>query len=462
MNKLFSIAGITLCLLSPALAEGQDIGQFRIRKAEPSESEVALWGGVEDGRFKPTHAALFQWKAGADARLVRHGRHTSWTGSLSLEQAAGKHLGSSLFLEPGAFPMDLWDQTTGTASRQTGRMEVGLLRDVSDLWAAGFKASLKAANEVKQGSFRHSAFGVDALLEPTLTFLYDDDACFVSSYHVRLRTERAKAGQPGDGVPPVFLDEGMRYGTYEPSLGIFPVLELSHGFFGRYYSPELSGGFGITWKRGRAGEQDYSRFRAPGSTLKGFFEVPREGFEVDQVYRIAYQRDRDQLREARDGGYTALSDRVTRNAAFRFSLVPHKGTLKRAGVDLEGNLWRERGFVSVQDAVRMIGGTATLFASARFLWFDLDIRLSAGGGRWLDSGRSYGEDPVPRLAEEWRKDMDYRLLPRIGMGGTITYHPYFLEGFSFQFDTDWLRAFKNIHLGGRNRNIATLRVAYHF
>ena len=462
MNKLFRYTGIALCLLAPALAKGQDLGQIRMNKALPSENEVSVWGGVEDGRFKPVHAALFQWKAGADACLVRHGRHTSWKGTLSLEQAMGKHLGSSLFLEPGYYPMDLWDQTTGKTSRQTGRMEIGLLSDLSDLWAAGFNASVKAAHESKLGSFRHSTFGMDAQLEPTLTFLYDDDAIFVSSYLVRLRTERAKVGQPGDGIPPVFLDEGMRYGVYEPGLGLFPVLEFSHGFFERFYSPEWSGGFGITWKRGRAGEQDYSRFRTPGSTLKGFFEVPREGFEVDQVYRITYQRDRDQLREARDGGYATLSDRVTRNASFNFSLRPHKGTLKRAGINLDGNLWRERGFVSVKDEIRMIGGTATVFASAKFLWFDLDVRLSAGGGRWLDRGRSYEEDNVLRLAEDWRKNMDYRLLPRVGMGGTVTYHPYFLEGFSFQFDTDWLRAFKNVHLGGKNRNIATLRVRYHF
>ena len=462
MDKLFRLLGIALCLLSPAFAKGQDVGQFRMKKAQPSENEVAVWGGIEDGRFKPVHAALFQWKAGADARIVRHGSHTSWTGTLSLEQAMGKHLGSSLFLEPGLFPLDLWDQTTGTASRQTGRMEIGLLSDLSDLWAAGFNASVKVANEAKQGTFRHSSFGVDAQLEPTLTFLYDDDACFVASYPVRLRTERAKAGQPGDGIQPVFLDEGMRYGVYEPGLGLFPVLDFSHGFYGRFYSPEFSGGFGITWKRGRAGEQDYSRFRFPGSTLKGFFEMPREGFEVDQVYRVAYQRDRDQLREARDGGYASLSDRITRNATFRFSLLPHKGSLKRAGIELDGNLWRERGFVSVQDEVRMIGGTATVFASARFLWFDVDARLSAGGGRWLDSGRSYEEDKVLRLAEDWRKNMDYRLLPRIGMGATVTYHPYFLDGFSFQLDTDWLRAFKNVHLGGKNRNVATLRVIYRF
>ena len=431
-------------------------------KDRTSENEVAVWGGVEDGRFKPVHAPLFQWKAGTDARIVRHGAHTSWMGTLSLEQAMGNHLGSSLLLEPGYFPMDLWDQTTGKTSRQTGRMEIGLLGDLADQWAAGVQASVQAAHEAKQGAFRHSTLGVDAQLEPTLTFLYDDDACFVSSYLVRLRTERAKAGVPGDGIQPVFLDEGMRYGVYEPGLGVFPVLEFSHGFFERFYSPEWSGGFGITWKRGRAGEQDYSRFRAPGSTLKGFFEVPLEGFEVDRVYRVTYQRDRDQLREARGDVYAPLSDRVTRNATFNFSLRPQKGKLKRAGIHLDGNLWRERGFVSVQDETRMIGGTATVFASAKFLWFDLDVRLSAGGGRWLDRGRSYEEDNVLRLAEDWRKNMDYRLLPRMGMGGTVTYHPYFLDGFSFQFDTDWLRAFQNVHLGGKNRNIATLKVLYQF
>ena len=463
MNKLFRFLGIALCLLSPALGKGQDTGLFRMKKDLPPENDIAVWGGVEDGRFKPTHAPLFQWKAGADARMVRHGIRTSWTGSISLEQAMGKYQSSSLFLEPGYFPVDLWDQSAGTASRQTGRVEIGLLSDVSDLWAAGFNASVKAANEAKRGGLGHSTLGVEAQLEPTLTFISDDDACFISSYLVRVRTERAKAGRAGDGVLPVFRDNGMRYGEYETEMGLFPVLELSHGFYERYYSPELSGGFGITWKRGRAGEKNYSQFKFPGSTLKGFFEFTSEGFEIDQVYRVSYQRDRDQLREAREAGFAALSDRVRREVAFRFTLQPHEGAVKRAGIDLGGNLWKERAAVSVQDVARMLGGTATAFASLTFGSVDLDVRASVGGGRWLDRGRSY-EDPGKdlRLVEDWRKNMDYRMLPRLGMGGTFTYHASFLEGLTFQVDTDWLRAFKRVHLGGKNRNVATLRIGYHF
>ena len=119
--------------------------------------------------------------------------------------------------------------------------------------------------------------------------------------------------------------------------------------------------------------------------------------------------------------------------------------------------------LSKQDVARMLGGTATAFASLTFGSVDLDVRASVGGGRWLDRGRSY-EDPGKdlRLVEDWRKNMDYRMLPRLGMGGTFTYHASFLEGLTFQVDTDWLRAFKRVHLGGKNRNVATLRIGYHF
>ena len=464
MKRLLRSIGIAICLLPPVLAKGQDVGQLRQNKDLPPENDVAVWGGVEEGRFKPTHAALFQWSAGTEARLARHGIHTSWTGKISLEQTMGKHQGSSsLFLEPEYFPMDLVEPAAGTASRQTGRVEIGLLSDLSDLWAAGFQASVQAANETKKTASRHTTFGLDAQLEPTLTFISDDDACIVSSYLVRVRTERVKAGQPGEGVSPVFLDEGMSYGVYDPGLGLFPVLELSHGFFERYLSPEISGGFGITWKRGRVGAPDYSQFRFPGSTLKGFFEAMREGFEVDQIYRVSYQRDRDQLRVVREDGFSALSDRVTRKAALGFALRPHEGSLKRAGIDLDGNLWRKRGHVSTQDLVRMIGGTATAYVSLTFGRIDLDARLSGGGARLLDWGQTYvvPRDNLRRVAD-WRKNIDYLMLPRLGAGGSFTYHASFLEGLTIQFETDWLRAFKMVHLGGKNRNTALLRIGYHF
>ena len=264
MKELKYIVGIALSLFFPTLVPGQETGMLRMNKKQWNpESDIALWGGVEDGRFKPVHAAQLQWSAGAEAHFLRPGNKSTWTAAVSLEQTMGKHRGSSLFLEPDLYPMDLLDVTTGWTSRQTGRVEFGFLSDLSDIWAAGLKASVKAANEAKRTDLRHSAFGMEAQLEPTLTFVSDDDACMIASYHVLMRTERAKASA---GDTDVFLDKGMRYGGYEPGLSVFPVLELAHGFFGQYRSPWISGGLGITWKRGRAGENGYNRFRFPGRT----------------------------------------------------------------------------------------------------------------------------------------------------------------------------------------------------
>ena len=146
-----------------------------------------------------------------------------------------------------------------------------------------------------------------------------------------------------------------------------------------------------------------------------------------------------------------------------WSLRPHEGTLKRAGIDLEGNIWYHRGFLSAQDKTRMLGGMATAYASLAFGRVDLDVRVSGGGGRWLERGNTYGpNDESVRLAEDWARNMDYRMLPRVGAGGTFTYRAAFLEGLSFQLCGDLVHAFKMVHLGGKNRETATLRVGYHF
>ena len=456
MKRLITLAGIALCLFSPTLLQGQETGLLRMNKKQnAAQSDVKVWGGVEDGRFKPTHAALFQWSAGAEGRFFRPGKTATWVGTVSLEQTTGKHNGSSLFLEPEYFPMDLWETTTGIASRQTGRVEMDFLGDITDIWAAGFRASLKAMNEAKRKELPHSSFGMDVQLEPTLTFQSDDDECLIASYLVQLRTERVKMDQD------VFFDWGMGYWAHDPGMTLFPVLEFTHGFNGSYHSPEFTLGFGITWKRGQAGGKDYSGFRFPGSTVKGLFETMVEGFDVDQVYRVSYQRERDQLREAVDGGYSSLSDRTGRNMSVRFGLRPHDGALKNIAIDLAGNQWLERTTVSPYDSIEQYGGTATLLSSLSFGKFDLDASVSAGRGWWRDRGRTYEtEDDPLRLTDNWLRKMDYRMVPRMGMGGTLTWHASFLKGLSFQLYAYWYRAFKDSHLGGKNREIATLTIGY--
>ena len=175
-----------LSLLVPTLLNGQEAGLLRMNPDRPArESEAAVWGGVEEGRFKPTHAAVFQWSAGADAKLVRHGKTTSWTGALSFGQTVGQNMLSSMLLEPDYYPFDILEFTPGTKSRQDVRLETGFLSDIGYEWAAGLKASVKGAHDARQQDVRHSSFGLDALVEPVLTYVMDDDMGLVSSYKVR-------------------------------------------------------------------------------------------------------------------------------------------------------------------------------------------------------------------------------------------------------------------------------------
>ena len=137
--------------------------------------------------------------------------------------------------------------------------------------------------------------------------------------------------------------------------------------------------------------------------------------------------------------------------------------MKNVSIDLDGNQWVERAVVSSFDAVKQFGGTATLLASMVFGKFDLDANLSGGGGWWKDRGLTDADaDPSVRLTDNWLKQMDYRLLPRISVGGTVTWHAPFVEGLSFQLSGGWIRSFKIAHLGGKNREIATIKIAYDY
>ena len=96
---------IFLGLLFPALLQGQEIGLLRINPDKlASQSSAAVWGGIEEGQFRPTHGASLQWSAGAEAKSVRHGKKSSWTGALSFGQTTGYHMRSSMLLEPDYYP----------------------------------------------------------------------------------------------------------------------------------------------------------------------------------------------------------------------------------------------------------------------------------------------------------------------------------------------------------------------
>lgn len=474
MNRLVLFAGMAMGLMFPLLAQGQETGLLRMnREKAESRNEAAVWGGVEEGGFRPTYTAQFQWSAGAEAKTVRHGNSTSWTGLVSFEQRTGTKMTSSMFLEPGYFPLDIVEGIRGLKSRQTVRVEAGFLTDLGYEWAAGLKASVKGMNATKRQAMQHSAFGLDMQVEPTLTYVMDDDMGLVSTYLVRVRTEQVKVGLQGDGIMP-FLDKGMRYGAFEDALSAFPVMEFSHGFNEQIHGPDFSAGIGITWKRGQAGKEDRSRFRFPGSTLKAFAEYTNEADRADHVFRAAYQRQRDQLREnARidgeaTGGYTPVSDRRGRDLDLRYEARFLHGAVRKAGIDLDGNQWFERVMFGHLggETNKWYDGAAKLFTSVSFGPVDLDLEVLAARGWWKDRDRSQelvgGSATVDRMLEDWLKNMDYRTAPRMGMGGTLTVHIPGVQGLYAQLYGYWHHAFTVSYLPGKNREIGTLKIGYQF
>ena len=451
-----------LGLLFPVLLNGQEIGLLRMNPDRPArEGEAAVWGGVEEGGYKPTYAAAFQWSAGADANLARHGNTSSWMGALSFKQTTGTQMYSSMLLEPEYYPFDILEFVRGLKSRQDIKLETGFLVDLGYDWAAGLKATVKGARVVKQQAVRHSSMGVDAQLEPTLTFVMDDDMGLVSSYRVRFRTESLKAVEDESGL---FLDEGMRYGTYQAlgGDGVFPVKELSHGFSELFNSPEFSAGVEIIWKRGRAGGKNCNRFSFPGSTISAFFRHTVQADEADHTYGASYMRMRDQLRLMTDSGFSSLSDRNHRNLELMYEAKFLHGVLKKAGVNLNGNFWSERANAGPSDHNRRYDGTASAHLAFTFGIIDLDISAQGGNGWWKDPGQNgrVCDSRPSALTEDWHRKMDYFLTSRIGAGGTLTAHinsRLYLQLYAY-----WHHALDATLLPGKDREIGTLKIGYKF
>ena len=461
------IKACILSLLCPLLAHGQEVGLLRI---DPDNREpmthVAVWGGIEDGRYRPMHEAQSLWKAGAEARRIGQRPHTTWLGALSFEQKMGKYTQSSLLLDPVHYPMDVVDLTRGTKSMQDLRLEGGFLSDINDIWAAGLKGTVQAEHAAKQKGIPYGTFGVKAELAPVLTYLIDDNVGFVASYHGCLRTENASVKAAGEEVAEnsLFLDEGQRYGAYLPagSASAWSVLEFTHGFSGKFHSPEESWGVEMDWKRGQAAGNG-SNYRFPGSTLRAFFDYDYAAETTSHLFGFSYQRDRDQLRlVSSEGGFSALSDRVDRRLDLKYGFRIYEGVLKKILLVAEGGRVTERAMSGVYDRTVRYDGTAKLLASLSAGLFDLDVDALAGGGKWEDRGLVDPPETAVRLTDDWLRQMEFLMAPKVGLGGTLTARIPAVDGLYCKLYFHWDRALRATYLPGKNREAVTLTIGYDY
>ena len=326
-----------LSLLLPLALQGQDVGLLRLNPATGATGKAGVYGGYEAGGYHPAFAPASLWKAGASAQGTRHGESTSFTGSFSFEQIDGKEQFTSMFLEPGYFPVDVLEFTPGDKTRQTFKLGGGFATEFTEEFVFGVKANYTTANYAKRKDIRHTTYGMDLQVEPTFAVIGDNGVGISAAYVFRKRTETIDAEQVGAATDQsyfAFLDKGMRYGTYqvwdgdgihldEAGVGVFPVKEYTHGFSYVVQMPVLSGGMSLLWKHGFVGEKGYDWFRYPGFSWTVFMEGR---FKGRQSLRLDLNLQTDQLKESvldkvSAGGVTtptvyawnAVSDRLQRH-----------------------------------------------------------------------------------------------------------------------------------------------------
>ncbi len=479
-----------LSLLLPLALQGQDIGLLRLDPVTGSRGSAGLYGGYEAGGYHPAFAPSSLWKAGASAQGTQHGERTSFTGSFSFEQIEGKDMFTSMFLEPGYFPVDVVEFTPGDKTRQTYKLGGGFATNLTDEFVFGVKADYLSANYAKRKDIRHTTYGMDLQVEPTFA-LVSGGVGISASYIFRKRTESIDAEQVGaatDESYHAFLDKGMRYGTYqvwdgdgihldEAGVGVFPVREFTNGFAYVVDSPIFACGMELLWKHGTVGEKGYDWFRYPGFGLS----VNLERKWKRQNLKLELKVQSDQLKEAvldkvSSGGittpaihgYNAVSDRTWGSLDLTYAVRFPNGHLKRLQAVLHGGAWSENSYLMYpyEDRTDRFNGMATLLAAFSFGPVDLNFRANGGVGTWKEQGLQGGTDDVLtapfRLQGDWDRKMEYFSTAKAGAGLTLTYHLKAVKGLYLQTEGTWLHGFGIVLLPGADRWSLTVKTGYDF
>ena len=75
---------------------------------------------------------------------------------------------TSMFLEPGYFPVDVVELTPGDKTRQTYKLSGGFATEFQEGFAFGVKADYMSANYAKRKDIRHTTYGMSLRVEPTI------------------------------------------------------------------------------------------------------------------------------------------------------------------------------------------------------------------------------------------------------------------------------------------------------
>ncbi|MFA6858584.1 MAG: hypothetical protein WCR48_02575, partial [Bacteroidales bacterium] len=120
MNKICVIFSLVLALSAQQTVFGQPFDKAEalnlwnrgrnvtgIRNDSVTMSYAEIYGGLKSGDFHDSYEASDLWNAGIAAKTTVHNAKFSMNGSFSFDQATGKNMCGSMFINPGYYPVDV-------------------------------------------------------------------------------------------------------------------------------------------------------------------------------------------------------------------------------------------------------------------------------------------------------------------------------------------------------------------
>ena len=296
--------------------------------ATPDISYVELYAGASRGGFHRSWESDSPWKAGAEARTVKHLERFSMKGGFSFSQMSGPGMCGSMSLRPGYFPLDVLEFTPGKKTRQTYAFDGAVAVDLTEGLRVGASMDFTSANYAKRKDLRHTNYLLDMTATAGLTYTNPvGDLTLGASYIYRTTSESLVAEQVGTGASSyyAFLDKGLMYGKYEVWTGSgvhldeagvqsFPQQEQFHGM-GLQVSSGRSFYAGIEYLHGygTAGEKQTVWYRFPshniGVDLAAVFDWGSRHVYLRQSYDWRYQTNNETvLEKVVSGGVTVTEE----------------------------------------------------------------------------------------------------------------------------------------------------------
>jgi len=477
---------ILISLLCPVVAYGGD-----------AHIKATLKGGGETGGFRQGFAASSLWRAGASASGLYSTPRTLFTGSFGYTEEHGRNMMTSMFIEPGYYPVDVLEFTPGSKVRQVYDLSGGVRRRLPHGFSVGGKVDYKATNYAKLKDIRHTTFGMNLLVEPTIGYSWGNMSVS-AGYVFRKKSESIDAEQAGSRTGEsykAFLDKGLRYGTMqvwngdgvhldEAGVGVFPVKELSRGgAVALKLSEILDVKLQALATRGSVGEKGYIWFLFPGYEVKATVggKVPLgEGHLFS--WEVAMAAKKDRLDEAimekvttggvtvpRIYGYNSVSDRRVENLSAFCTMFFADSHFRSIGLKANVMTRQERSFLMYPYSygANSVVFSATLSSGLRFGPVGIDLYCLAGAGRTVERVLGAPEDESLytkpfRLVSDWDRKQEYMTVPRAGAGMSLKWSLKAVRGLGIIAEASYLHGFNIVLLPGTGRFSGAAGIAYEF